>query len=78
MLAAITVRGRKLKTLNEGMLIVRILKISKNRVKLEMIYIARNTFFVKNWVTSEIIFKFLKYISEIGENIEKNNIKMII
>jgi hypothetical protein len=48
MLAAITVRGRKLNKLNEGILIVRILKTSKNRLKFEMINIARNTFFIKN------------------------------
>jgi hypothetical protein len=78
MLAAIAVREIKLNILNPGMFLVRILKISKNRLKLEMIYTARNTFFAKNWVSSEIIFKFLKYISEIGDNIEKNNIKMII
>ena len=43
-----------------------------------MINTPRNTFFVKIWVTSEIIFRFLKYVSEIGVKIEKNNIKMII
>jgi hypothetical protein len=48
MLAAITVRGRRLNMLNEGMFLVRVLKISKNRLILEMINVARNTFFAKN------------------------------
>ena len=39
---------------------------------------ARSTFFMKNWVTSDIIFKFLKYDSEIGVKIEKSNIKIIV
>ena len=78
MLVVITVRGRKLNTLNKGMSLVRTLKISKNRLKFAMINTTRNTFFVETWVASEIIFRFLKYVSEIGVKIEKNNIKMII
>ncbi len=52
--------------------------MSKNRLKLEIINVARNTFFVKYWVSSETIFKFLKYVNEMGVKIEKHNIKMII
>ena len=52
--------------------------MSKNRLKLEIINVARNTFFVKYWVSSETIFKFLKYVNEMGVKIEKHNIKMSI